>query len=351
MQRICFWYKRGYSGTLFGLNLLNHNRYIMAKYGGDLFYESYINGIPFLQTNLPDEVMKDIARIYTIQDFEALYHHPDIQWGVKDMAAFIQWLKDSSIVKFTLPEVFRAYFIYKYHHEKPQMNPRVVPVILWEPHLNTTDVHDPLVLDFTYKIVLNSFREPVTTVGRIYQREGSIFIPQYMWIGCSMHPELRKHYYSYRFEDLKTHPVETCKALCELLNVPYDPDMMNADAEMVGINGEAAVRGFDKAPLQRNIDSAFSLFDQVRLQIFYDAILRHYGYPAFNFEECPMDDNDVVFLLKFPFKCEKDYVEKGKWEKTTREKLRQKLYQNMMAAWYAAKQGKLVFPKVVLPKL
>lgn len=65
MQRICFWYKRGYSGTLFGLNLLGHNRHIIMRYGADLFYESYVKGYPFFQTNLPEQVMKDTARVYT----------------------------------------------------------------------------------------------------------------------------------------------------------------------------------------------------------------------------------------------------------------------------------------------
>ena len=350
MQRICFWYKRGYSGTLFGLNLLDHNSHIVMRYGADLFYESYIKGYPLFQTNLAEEMMKNTARIYTLQGLEALLHHPEIQWGVSDLEDFIQWLEVSSITRFTLPELFRAYFIYKFYRDSPQRNPRIVPVILWEPHVNAVDIHDPLILDFPYITVLNSIRDPIKTVGRIYQREGSIFITQTLAIGYSMNPKLRKHYYGYRLEDAKLQPVQTCRAICEVLNVPYDPNMLNDDEVREGINGEPAVRGFDTAPLNRNVDAVLSPFDQCRLQIFFDVLLRHYGYPTFDFDECPMDDNDVAFLFKFPFKFEKDYVEKGKWEKTTREQLRQALFKNMVGIWQMGKQGKLVFPKVIRPK-
>lgn len=351
MQRICFWYKRGYSGTNFGVDLLNHNRYIVMWYGSELFYQSFVKNHPLFETNFPEKVMKDTAKVYTIQSLISLYHHRDMKWGVVDFSDFIQWLKDSRIHQFTLPDLFRAYFIYKYHKNKPHVNPRIVPTILWEPHVNTVDIHDPLILGFPYRTVLNSVRDPIKTIGRIYQREGSIFIAQYLAIGLSMNKELRKDYYSFRLEDAKLYPLETCRALCEALNLPYDPDMLNSDKEYGGINGEPAVRGFDTAPLHRNVDAVLSQFDQCRLQIFFDSILKHYGYSTFDFEECPMDDNDVVFLFKFPFKFEKDYVEKGKWGKTTREQLRQSLFKNMVALWQMGKRGELVFPKVIRPQI
>lgn len=351
MQRICFWYKRGYSGTLFGLNLLDHNSHIVMRYGADLFYESYVKGYPLFQTSLPEQVMKDTSKVYTIQGLKALLHHPEIQWGVSDLEDFVRWLSASEINHFTLPELFRAYFIYKFHRDKPHMNPRIAPVILWEPHINEADIHNPLILDFPYITVLNSIRDPIRTVGRIYQREGTIFIAQTLIIGYSMHTELRKHYYGYRLEDAKLHPIETCRAICETLNVPYDPNMLNDDEVREGINGEPDVRGFDTAPLHRNVDAVLSAFDQCRLQIFFDPLLRHFGYPVFDFDECPMDDNDVAFLFKFPFKFEKDYVEKGKWEKTTQEQFRQTLFRDMVGIWKIGKQGKLVFPKVIKPQL
>lgn len=350
MQRICFWYKRGYSGAFFGLNLLNHNRYIMMRLGYDLF-KSRVKGLRLFDTNLPTDVMKDTAKIYTLNGLEILYNHPDFEWGVEDFADFIQWLKRSSIDQFTLPELFRAYFIYKYHKDKPHMNPRIVPVILWEPHINNVNASDHLVLDFPYRTVLSSMRDPIIMAGRTYQREGSIWISQHLAIGLSMPEELREDYYGYRFEDAKLYPEETCRALCETLNVPYDPDMLNNDEEMEGINGEPAIRGFDTAPLHRNVDEVFSKFDQCRLQIFFDSILRHFGYPTFDFEECPMEENDITFLFKFPFRFEKDYVEKGKWEKVTQEQLRQGLFSKMFSLWLAGKRGELVFPKVIKPKI
>ncbi len=358
MNRICFWYMRSQSGALFGLDVLNRNQYIVMQFGAELYFKTYVCGHPLYQTTLLKDIFENISKAYSLRSIESVYHHPNFRWGggLPDLSEFIQWLKSLGRETFTIPQLFRAYFIHKYYHDKPNANPRIAPTILWEPHMEELEFHNPLIFDFTYRMVLNSFRDPVTTAGRAYQRDGSNYIIREMWIGCSMHPELQEHYYAYRFEDLKTHPVETCEALCEVFNVPYDPDMLKADVEMQGINGEASVRGFDTSPLQRNIDSVFSRFDQIRLQIFYDVLLRHYGYPAFDFEECPMDDNDVAFLMKFPFKFEKDIVNKMlKQENVTQKELqkglRQYLFQNMMAVWQLGKQGKLVLPKVIFPKV
>ena len=349
MQRICFWYKRGYCGTLLGLDVLDHNPNIVSWFAVDLYYDSCIKGSALYTTNLPKDILADLSHTYTLHGLKALLHHPDFQWGIDDMADFIRWLEAERITSFTLPELFRAYYIFKFYKTKSDTNPRIVPVILFEPHLNETDLHNSLVLDFPYVTVLNAFRDPVKTAGRIFQREGSIFITQILSIGYFMHPELRKQYYSYRFEDLKLQPEETCKVLCELLNVPYDPYMLDAEGT-VEVEGEPLARGFDPISLHRNIDSAFSPFDQVRLQIFYDSILRHYGYPAFDFSECPMDDDDIAFLFKFPFKCEKEYVEKTRKEQITSGRLRRNLFQGMVTLWKMGKSGELVFPKVIYPK-
>lgn len=350
MKRICLWTKRSCTGAFFGLAVLNNNRHIMMRMSSDLF-TSCIQGHPLSRTNLPEVLMKDTTKVYTLKSLEDLYHSPEFEWKVADFSDFIQWLKNSAINQFTLPELLRAYFIYKYHKDKPHMNPRIVPVILWEPRINAINLSAPLVLDFPYRTVLDSMRNPIITVGRIYRLDGSIFITQYLSVGLLIHPELRKDYYGYRFEDLKTYPEETCRALCETLNVPYDPDMLNTEEEMQGKDGEASVRGFDTAPLHRNIDAIYSRFDQCRLQIFFDSMLRHFGYPTFDFEECPMDDNDVAFLFKFPFKPEKDYVEKAKWQKISKEQLRQDLFKRMVSLWLMGKRGELVFPKVIEPKI
>ena len=63
-----------------------------------------------------------------------------------------------------------------------------------------------------------------------------------------------------------------------------------------------------------------------------------------------MTDQDIYYLLKFPFRCESDYIARKK-ENITAQQLRQRLYQNMCALWNMAKEGKIVLPKVILPKI
>ena len=352
MNRLCYWYKRGYAGTMFALDVLNRNPYIIAKFGFNLHERSYIQGHPLFLTNILKDLLADTWKKYTPQNIRSAYRHPDIELNWPDCLDFVSWLEETQTAQteFTVPELFRAYFIYSYHKEKPGINPRVAPVILWEPHLNWKEEYDPITLGFPYRVVLNSVRDPIILIGRTYESEGSIWMYGDYTLAQNMHPELKKQYYAFRFEDLKMYPAETCQALCALLNVPYSAEMLQSDNAYTTEKGEV-VKGFDPAPLYRNVDTVLSPFDQVRLRIYFDPILRHYGYQTFDFSECPMSDEDVIFLLKFPFRFERDYVEKGKWEKVTKEDLRQNLFQNMTACWQIGKENRMVLPKVIRPIL
>lgn len=296
--------------------------------------------------------MADTRKKYTPQNIRSAYSRPDTELNWSDCLDFVSWLEETQMTQtvFTVPELFRAYFIYSYHKEKPEINLRVAPVILWELHLNWEEEYDPITLGFSYRVVLNSVRDPIILIGRTYESEGSIWMYGDYILAQNMHPELKKQYYSFRLEDLKMYPAETCQALCSLLSVPYSAKMFQSDNTYTTEKGEV-VKGFDPAPLYRNVDAVLSPFDQVRLRIYFDPILRHYGYQTFDFDECPMSDEDVIYLLKFPFRFERDYVEKGKWEKITREDLRQSLFQNMAACWQIGKESRMVLPKVIRPIL
>lgn len=350
MNRLCYWYKRGYTGTLFALSVLNQNPYIIMRFGFDLHERSYIQGHPLFLTNVLENILKDTQRKYKPADIRNAYNHPEIDLNWPDCLDFVHWLEQTQNgrLEFTVPELFRAYFIYSFHKEKPKENPRVVPVILWEPHLNWKEEYDPITLGFPYRIVLNSMRDPIVMIGRTYESEGSIWLYGEYALAHNMNPELRKQYYAYRFEDLKMYPETTCRALCQLLNVPYTSNMLQSNYSYNAPGGDT-VTGFDMAPLHRNVGLALSQFDQVRLRIFFDPILRHYGYETFDFDECPMSDQDIAYLLKFPFRFERGYVESGKWEKVSAEQLRQRLFQNMLAYWQLGKKGDIVLPRVIRP--
>lgn len=118
-----------------------------------------------------------------------------------------------------------------------------------------------------------------------------------------LHPELRSCYYGFRFEDLKTKPESVCRALCKHLNLPYDKVMLETEAPAKSRDHDV-VKGFDSAPLKRDLSACLSDFDRVRLQMFYDPILRYYGYPTFSFQEHPLPENLVRELFKYPFRFE-----------------------------------------------
>ena len=190
-------------------------------------------------------------------------------------------------------------------------------------------------------------------MGRSYQSSFSIYPEADYTMTLNMPIDMQKNYYAYRFEDLKMFPRETSEAICQVLNIPFEEGMLEADVPYRSPNTskkEEVVHGFDQAPLHRNLDSALSDFDRVRLRIFFDPILRHFGYERFNFDECPMTDSDIYFLLKFPLRRESDYIARKK-ENITSQQLRERLHQNMCALWNMAKEGKIVLPKVILPKI
>ena len=65
---------------------------------------------------------------------------------------------------YTVKELFCGYFLFQY--EKRGLNPRIVPLMLLDPHMWDTSVYNDMVLSFPYHTVLTSMREPVVTFGR-----------------------------------------------------------------------------------------------------------------------------------------------------------------------------------------
>lgn len=361
MNRLCFWYKRGYAGMTFALDVLNQNPYIIAQEGCSMHEFSYIKGYPIAWSGVIAQLLQDLNKRYTAQDIARVYHHPEIQLNWPQCLDFAAWLDGGGAgqTDFTLPELFRAYFIYCYEKEKPEENPRISPVILWEPHYDRKHEYDPLTLTFPYHFVLNSMRNPLTQMASQYQ-SGKFIFPmntEYL-LAREMHPALRERYYAFCFEDLKQRPEEMCRRLCALFDVPFSEKMLKANGEYKTANGEI-IRGFDAKTVNRRVDEVFSEFDQVRIQIYYDVILRHYGYPAFDFDECPMNDADIAWLMKFPFRFEQDYIRSVNTGETndiyggkpdmTAQQLRERLYQNMMHCWQLGKAGDVVLPKVIKP--
>ena len=350
MNRIAYWWKRAWSGAEFGLNVLNKNPDIIAKF--HFFGAVLLQGHSICSLKIFTDFLSDLTTKYSPENILQIYLHPEVDLNYcSDFLDFVRWLKREYKTKneFTLPELFRAYFIFLFYFvensaSQKKINPRIVPVIIWEPHTENGTIFEPLMMTFKYYIGLNSTRNPIIQLGRV----GQAGFPDYNYytIAIDMNPQLREKYYSYRFEDLKMYPEETCRAICEVLNVPYDSAMLEVDAPQKTIEG-TTIHGFDMSPLHRNLDSMFSEFDKLRLKIFFDIFLKHFGYEdTFNFEECPINENDMFFLLKFPFRFEKKYAEKK--NKDLKE-IRAYFHRLMFFTWKLAIEGKIVLPKVIKP--
>ena len=364
MNRFCYWCKLPYSGSVFGISVLGANDYIVVKW---FMSPLYINGVPMYTHPLIYDFLKNLDKQYSLQDILNLYFNLAIELDYmnSDYLSFARYLIREFGVggkqEFIVSELFKAYFIFRYYNKFGQeniknVNPRVSPMILFEPHLNAPErnMFYDLVLDFPYHVILGSMREPILSVGRFYQissigNKGAGFISVFDYYNYFLNQNIPQNlldkWYMYRFEDLKLHPKETLMAICEVLNVPYDEKMLNEEAPAKNVDG--IVKGFDTQPLHRNVDFALSKFDQMRLQIYFDVILRHFNYPTFDFEECPMNEQEFFFLLKFPFRFENHYIKSKKLSKEETENLRKYFHNNMFTLWKLAKEGHIVLPKVI----
>jgi len=376
MNRICYWWKRGYSGSSLFVACLQCNPYVSAREGyiigpsgavlnGNDFYDTYsdkpASALTLDQSEDFINFVKDFETRYTIKDLHDFIYgsvvtfnkkgcdNPQehiIEW--KDLDEFYGWFKEryNETQQFTFPELFRAFFIFAYQKDHPDMNPRISPVILWEPHFNNHTIFEPLALSFPYNMAMNSIREPIQTAARIFELEGSMFIYSDYIMAPHMNKDLRSRYYAARFEDIKLYPEKTCRAICKVWDIPYDEKMLKVDCPET--NKGQTVRGFDITPIQRPVDYAFSEFDVVRMKIFYDPILKHYGYPSFDFEECPISKSELIMLLRLPFRFENKYLKGNqRWGKCTKESLRKTLFDNMIHFALNVDKDKIVLPKLI----
>lgn len=309
VKRICFWYKHAYSGTVLGLEVLGAVSGVQMLCGHDFHTYSTANGRAIYFMPEFRAAMGNTETRYTIDQLTQITSSQEYHIRLEGLDEYLIWLKQSQRECFTVKDLFVGYFLFQY--EKRKLNPRVVPMLLFDPHMWDTSVYNQIVLAFPYHSVLTSMREPIMTFARSYLR-GLIgcdsFQTAYILGSDYCHaqflpPELISCYYGFRFEDLKTQPEVVCRAVCKHLNVPFEAQMLETEAPMPDSAGNVT-RGFDTAPLHRDISAVLSEFDQLRLKMFYEPIQKYYGYPTFSFEEHPLSENTVRELFEVPFRFE-----------------------------------------------
>lgn len=315
IKRFCLWYARAFSGTIMCHAALGMNSGIQVYFGHHFNLHSSVKGKSLFYSNEFQEALSKIDSCYTPAQLIAMMKSGkySFQEEKEDFMDFLRWLaeKRSAASNYTVRELFVGYFLY--HYEKRKLNPRITPVLVFDPHMGNPSCYYPLMFSFPYHSVLTCVREPVMMFARFLEYSnlciGWDAKRILLWLGQDYHhpmfltSALLEEYFYIRFEDMKTRPEAVCRALCKHLNVPYEAQMLEADGSFSDAEGNT-VKGFDTKPLHRDISAIVSEFDQLRLKILYDPILRYYGYPAFPFEEHPLTDKTIQELFRYPFRLE-----------------------------------------------
>lgn len=318
LNRFCFWYKHAHSGTVFSLGVLGANEHTIVYSGHDFHTYSVIQGETMYFTKEFQNAMRDMNGAYTVSKLKEICEKDGNDIHLANLSEFLDWLDNTYGVEktYTIGFLFRAFFLFLHWKEKGCIRTRIAPVIIFDPHMWDSSVFIPLVQSFPYHAVLTCFREPIRTFASCYWRGLVVwnkFQTQFVLASDYTYTQflnqaLKARYYGYRFEDLKLHPEQMCRKICKFLNIPYDKKMLRADAVYHGNDGKD-VRGFETTAVNRNIDSVFSEFDRIRLQIFYEPIHKYYGYPTFDSEEYKLPDEEINQLFSYPFRFERHYRE------------------------------------------
>ena len=310
IKRVCFWYKHAHSGTMLSLTVLGSLNEVQMYCGHDFNAYAKVNEQPLVHTEEFRDAVTDVDAVFTAEQISDMLRSEKYELRLEEVEGFVDWLfrHRPAPHAYTVKELFCGYFLFKY--EKRHLNPRIAPMLLYDPHMWNPGVYSNIILSFPYHTALTCVREPIMTFIRCQQigvagyDEGSTrYLLAFDYLHAQfLHQELQTCYYGFRFEDLKTKPEIVCRALCKHLNLPYDKIRLKVDApaDRPGV----PVRGFDLKPLSWDLSACLSEFDKVRLQMFYEPIQRYYGYPTFSFEEHPLPENLVRELFEYPFRFE-----------------------------------------------
>lgn len=313
VKRFCLWYAHAYSGSIVSQAALRENSNVQMYVAWKFNTQSTVDGQSLFFSPGFQEAIRDIDRRYTPDKIEKLANSDRYCLRLEDLNEYLAWLRQQrpAPCEYTVKELFVGYCIFRYHARG--LNPRIAPVLLFDPHMGNPSPYFPLILSFPYYEALTCVREPVTAFARFLtysnlcmgwppQKTVFWFVHDYAH-GQVLHQELQARYFGIRFEDMKRKPETVCRALCKHLNIPYEERMLEADGSFTDAEGNQ-IKGFDAKPLHRDISGVMSEFDQMRLKMFYDPILQHYGYPRFDFEEHPLPDAVVRELFRSPFRLE-----------------------------------------------
>lgn len=355
IQDMCFFYMRTRSGTVFATSIISANDNVFL-FGSSTFYRySIIKGKKISEGDYFKNVLNDFDRKYTLDELKGYPQRSDYIIEYPQYNKMIEYIDNNSDkVEYNILELFKYYIAFELNTylEKNNKNPRIVPKILFEPHFYESYYYEKILLDFKYLKCLSVTRDPIKTLIRCYETK---FL-HYEWLlrytiandyeyMLFESEKFRDNYYGFLFENLKKYPEKQIKNICKVLNIPYQEKMLNASAGLGNEKGEV-VKGFDMRAVNVNIEHLVTEFDMLRLKIFYEPILKYYGYDSLEMENFELLTSNVVDLFKYPFKFEQR--SKEIYSNFRSSDISNTIHKTLEECYVNYKSGKkIIFPKLI----
>lgn len=325
------------------------NRIIFNKwygYSGTNFFHSVLNGSSHILDVTNWEFYASSKRI------QALYHyyvqHPQKRIDINQFILFLEKYKEeirwqhkeeivTRLVSLLVEQEERAIpfhmlwkwiaiamIKYSYDVEGKQYYSRIVPTIFWDAHtVESQSKHYPLLECFKYPGLAAVIRDPVVKLVRSIESLGagndkyafkkavieictnSADVPQSL---------MEQGYFVLRFEDLKKNPEPVLRKFCEKIQIPFDKELLVGKVGIYGVyfqneKGEV-LQGFEQTSVERDLTSAMTEYDRIRLEMAYRKIKLYFGYstiPEFFYTK---EELDSIYATAFQF--EKNYAYRRK---------------------------------------
>lgn len=167
IKRVCLWYKHAYSGTALCREILGSLDEVQMSTGN--FNNSLIAGKWILASEEFRNAITNFDTVYTAEQVLEMLRSGKYELLLEGNEDFADWLRQHRPAPhaYTVKELFCGYFLFRY--EKRNLNPRIVPMLLYDPHVWDPGLYSDMLLSFPYYTVLTCVREPITTFIRCQQ--------------------------------------------------------------------------------------------------------------------------------------------------------------------------------------
>ena len=260
-----------------------------------------------------DKVMSIFWEMYDVESGsrDITFSNPEI---FETRARNLLGLKE----KFTSQELFVLFHIaYIEMISNRQISDISKMIIYWEPHythrnefpfyalwLEDQQVNGNTVLLCRNNMVraaswFNSYRFHKISIWR-WQIFGEMFLEGSRWdvenIGYQYWRE-----YKFRFEDIKTRPMEKLMEVCKILGIAWSDSMLHTTKSGIPRVFRGGVTDFDLKPVFNKYEDYFSEFDRFRISIASSSYQKRYGYTYDNCLKFTRRELQEMFFKPFLF--------------------------------------------------